>query len=246
MFVNYQPIVDLRTRKVVRAEAFCRFPDNRPGLDTPDEFIKYAEEHGLIKGITDWLLETTLSYWQKLGSLAPESLSLNFSVQNLAEGDLVERVLASLEKHGMKPSRLVLEIDERLLRLNDAVSKSNLDKLNKAGVKLLVDGFGPSLSTFTRLELEPVPVSGLKVDRTIISDLETDPKSRALVKAIAEIAWDAKLELSAQGVEREATVEWLEKFNFNCFQGFLIAPPMDEAAFTDWLARQKPAAAEKA
>jgi EAL domain-containing protein (putative c-di-GMP-specific phosphodiesterase class I) len=238
MLVNYQPIVDLASRKVVRAEALCRFPDNRPGLDTPDEFIKYAEQHGLIKGLTDWLLQTTLEFWKKLGPIAPQSLALNFSVQNLAEDDLAARVLADLTKYAMPPSHLVIEIDERVLRLNDAISKGNLKKLTDAGVKLTVDGFGPSLSTFTRLELDGVPVSELKLDRVMVSDLETDPKSRAAVKAIAEIAHDAKLDLSAKGIEQESSVEWLERFGFVRIQGFFIAPPMDEVGFMTWLRAQ--------
>src|ERR1700694_619088 len=104
--------------------------------------------------------------------------------------------MGSLQKHAIVASRLVLEGDERLFRLNDAVSKNNVKQLTDAGVKLTVDSFGPSLSTFTRLELASVPVSELKVDRAMVSDLETDPKSRAAVKAIAEIAYDANLELS--------------------------------------------------
>lgn len=246
MFVNYQPIVDLRSRKLVRVEAFCRFPDNRPGLETPDEFIRYAEQHGLIKGITGWLLETTLSYWQKLGALAPPSLAINLSVQNLVEGDLAERILNRLAQRKIPPQQLTIEVEERLLTINDAVTKTNVMKLTAAGVSLTIDGFGPSLSTFTRLELETLPVAELKVDRKIIGDLETDAKSRALVKAITEIAGDAKIPLSAMGVENESTVDLLEKAGFTRIQGFLIAPPMDEAAFTDWLGRQKPSAAEKA
>jgi EAL domain-containing protein (putative c-di-GMP-specific phosphodiesterase class I) len=243
MLVNYQPIVDLASRKVVRAEALCRFPDKRPGLDTPDDFIRYAEQNGLIKGLTGWLLQTTLDFWEKLGKLAPTGLALNLSVQNLDEGDLADRILESLKSHQMRPDQLSLEFDERVVRINDLGPKAILDRLSKAGVKITVDGYGPSLSNFSRLELETMPVNELKVDRTMVQDLETDPNSRASVKAIAEIAHDAHLELSAKGVERESTTEWLGRFGFTRIQGFLIAPPMDEAAFTAWLSRTSPSAA---
>src|ERR1700680_3232731 len=136
MLVNYQPIVDLGSRKVVRAEALCRFADNAEGLDTPDDFVQYAEEHGLIKDLTDSLLQTTLDFWKKLGKLAPEGLALNLSVQNLEEVDLAERVLATLQKHQMPPQRLSLEFDERIVRINDSARKSILEKLYKAGVKI--------------------------------------------------------------------------------------------------------------
>jgi EAL domain-containing protein (putative c-di-GMP-specific phosphodiesterase class I) len=243
MLVNYQPIVDLGSRKVVRAEALCRFADNREGLGTPDEFIKYAEEHGLIKDLTDFLLEKTLEFWQKLGPLGPEGLALNLSVQNLEEGDLADRVLESLRKHQVRPERLSLEFDERVVRINDLGQTANLERLSKAGVKITVDGFGPSLSTFSRLELETMPVNELKVDRAMIQDLDTDPKTRAAVKAIAELAHEVHLELAASGIESESTVEWLGRFGFTRIQGFLIAPAMDEAAFSAWLSRSGPNAA---
>ena len=243
MLVNYQPIVDLGSRKVVRAEALCRFADNAEGLDTPDDFVEYAEEHGLIKDLTDSLLQTTLDFWKKLGKLAPEGLALNLSVQNLEEVDLADRILESLRKHQMQPGRLSLEFDERVVRVNDLARKANLEKLSKAGVKISVDGFGPSLSNFSRLELETMLVNELKVDRTLVQDLDSDPKSRVTVKAIAELAQDAHLELSASGIERESTAEWLGRFGFTRIQGFLIAPAMDEAAFTAWLSRPSPSAA---
>jgi len=237
MLVNYQPIVDLGSRKLVRAEALCRFPDNREGLDTPDDFVKYAEQQGLIKDLTGLLLGTTLDFWKKLGPLAPEGLALNLSVQNLEEVDLADRILESLGQHQMQPERLSLEFDERVVRGQRPVPQANLEKLSKAGVKITVDGFGPSLSSFSRLELETMPVNELKVDRAIVRDLDSDPNSRAAVKAIAELARDAHLVLSASGIERESTVEWLARFGFTRIQGFLIAPAMDETAFTAWLSR---------
>lgn len=237
MLVSYQPIVDLGSRKLVRAEALCRFPDNREGLDTPDDFVKYAEQQGLIKDLTGLLLGTTLDFWKKLGPLAPEGLALNLSVQNLEEVDLAERILESLGQHQMQPGRLSLEFDERVVRGQRPGPRANLEKLSKAGVKITVDGFGPSLSSFSRLELETMPVNELKVDRAIVRDLDSDPNSRAAVKAIAELARDAHLELSASGIERESTVEWLARFGFTRIQGFLIAPAMDDAAFTAWLSR---------
>jgi EAL domain-containing protein (putative c-di-GMP-specific phosphodiesterase class I) len=241
MLVSYQPIVDLGSRKLVRAEALCRFPDNREGLDSPDDFVKYAEQQGLIKDLTGLLLGTTLDFWKKLGPLAPEGLALNLSVQNLEEVDLADRILESLGKHQMRPGRLSLEFDERVVRGQRSRPQANLEKLSKAGVKITVEGFGPSLSSFSRLELETMPVNELKVDRAIVQDLDSDPNSRAAVKAIAELAQGAHLELSASGIERESTVEWLARFGFTRIQGFLIAPAMDEAAFTAWLSRSSAA-----
>jgi EAL domain-containing protein (putative c-di-GMP-specific phosphodiesterase class I) len=235
MLVNYQPIVDIETRKVVKAEALCRFPESPPGLDNPDDFIKYAERHGIIKGLTEWLLSTTLDFWQKLGPLAPDALAINLSVQNLLEVDLADRVLAALDQFKMDPSRFFLEIDERMLDLHDNTAHANINKLKAKGVGLAIDDFGPSLSPVSHLEISALGISELKLDRAMLVNLDDNAKNRASMKTIQEIAYDGSIDLAAKAIESEATVEWLTRFGFSRMQGYLIAPPMDPEAFTAWL-----------
>jgi EAL domain-containing protein (putative c-di-GMP-specific phosphodiesterase class I) len=239
MVVFYQPIVDIATRRTVRAEALCRFPVNPDGLRTPDDFISYAEEHGLVRGLTDWLLAQTLAYWKRLGPKAPVELAVNLSPKNLLEVDLAERIFAALAKAGIEASRLWIEIDERLLTAHDTVSRQNVQKLVDAGIHITVDGFGPSLSPVSHIQLSAYPVSELKVDRSMLTDLEIDPAQRARLKTICEVAAESRLQLAAKGIESEATVEWLTRHGFVRMQGYVIAAPMSEEDFSGWLAREE-------
>jgi EAL domain-containing protein (putative c-di-GMP-specific phosphodiesterase class I) len=237
MVVFYQPIVDLPSRTLVRAEALCRFPES-PDLHTADDYIGYAEKHGLVKGVTDWVFAQAFSFWRKLGPAAPPQLAVNLSPQNLAEVDLAERIFTALAKAGIEASRLWIEVDERLLSAHDTVSRQNIHKLVDAGVHFSVDGYGPSLSPVSHLQLAATPISELKVDRALFADLETDPEKRKKLKTIVDVAAASGLELAAKGVESESIVDWLNRFGFARMQGYCIAPPLNEEEFTAWLERR--------
>jgi EAL domain-containing protein (putative c-di-GMP-specific phosphodiesterase class I) len=239
MLVFYQPIVDLASRTTVRAEALCRFPDTAGAGKAPDNFIQHAEQQGLVKGLTDWVLATTLGFWRRLGPAAPPELAINLSPLNLQEVDLAERVFGALAKSGIESSRLWIEIDERLLSAHDAVSRSNVHKLVDAGIHISVDGFGPSLSPVSHLQLSGLRLEELKIERTLFVGLENDAEKRAKLKTIADVAAESGLELAAKGIEDEAVLEWLHRLGFARMQGYLIAPPMSEADFTAWLARER-------
>jgi EAL domain-containing protein (putative c-di-GMP-specific phosphodiesterase class I) len=237
MVVFYQPIVEVRSRSVVRAEALCRFPETA-GLKTPTDYIVYAEEQGLVRGLTDLVLAHALGFWRRLGPAAPAQLAINLSPQNLLEVDLAERIFTALAKTGIEASRLWVEIDERILTAHDDLSRQNIQKLVDAGVHLSVDGFGPSLSPVIHLQLPTFPLSELKIDRAqLVDDLER----RAKLNTIVEVAETCGLELAAKGVEDEATVETVTRFGFARMQGYYIAPPMGEPEFEAWLAQQRPA-----
>ena len=242
MILNYQPIVDIRSRKVVKAAALCRFPDSPPGLDSPDGFIPYAEQNGLIKGLTSWLFANAFEFWGSLGSYAPE-LSLNLSVQNLQEVDLVERMLETAAKNGVKPTSLWIELDERIFDVHDPVSHGAMAALSKAGVRICLDGLGPGVTPATHLQLADIPVRELKLDRLITSEYDTDAGQRAQVVGISEIARHLSLDLAAKGVERVALIEPLSRAGFVRVQGIAIAAPMTGEQFVEYLRKsQAPAA----
>jgi EAL domain-containing protein (putative c-di-GMP-specific phosphodiesterase class I) len=234
--------VDLPARSLVRAEALCRFPASA-GLKTPDDYIKYAEDQGLVQGLTDWVLAQALACWRKLGAAAPPQLAVNLSPKNLLEVDLAERIFTALAKAGIEASRLWVEIDERLLLAHDAVSRQNIKKLVDAGIHLSIDGYGPSLSPVSHLQLSAFPLSELKVDRSFLVGLEQDPERRAKLKTIVDVAADSGLELTAKGIEDESTVEWLTRFGFDRMQGYLVGAPMGEEDFQAWLGRERSTAA---
>jgi EAL domain-containing protein (putative c-di-GMP-specific phosphodiesterase class I) len=230
VLVHYQPIVSLRTRRVVRAEALCRFPQSPPGLDTPDGFIPHAERQGLISGLTSWLFETTFAFWRELGADAPE-LALNLSVYNLEEVDLAERLDASLHRHGLDPSRLWLEFDERVIELHDGGSHDVLRQIKSLGVRLSIDGFGPSLSPVSHLQIAALPVSELKLPASFVADVEGEPALRARLHGIQELAAHLNLDLAAKGIERLELAHWLARQGFTRAQGFAFGAPLEAEAF---------------
>jgi EAL domain-containing protein (putative c-di-GMP-specific phosphodiesterase class I) len=240
MVVFYQPIVELPSRSIVRAEALCRFPETA-GLKTPADYITYAEDQGLVRGLTDLVLAQSLGFWRRLGSHAPAQLAINLSPMNLLEVDLGERIFTALAKTGVEASRLVIEIDERILSAHDDVSRDNIRKLVDAGIHFSMDGFGPSLSPVIHLQLTTLPLSELKVDRDLILDLDNDAERRSKLRTIVDVAETCGLELAAKGVEDEATVAAVTRMGFNRMQGYHVAPPMGEPEFEAWLARQRPA-----
>jgi EAL domain-containing protein (putative c-di-GMP-specific phosphodiesterase class I) len=237
--VFYQPIVDLPARSLVRAEALCRFPASA-GLKTPSDYVRYAEEQGLVQVLTDEVLAQALGFWRRLGSAAPPQLAVNLSPKNLLEFDFAERVFAALAKTGIEASRLWIDIDERLLTAHDTVSRQNIQKLVDARIHLSIDGFDPNLSPVTHLQLRALPLSELKIDRSLLVDLENDPERRAKLKAILDVAAESGLELSAKGIEDEAMVEWLTRFGFVRMQGYLVGAPLSENEFQAWLAQKRP------
>jgi EAL domain-containing protein (putative c-di-GMP-specific phosphodiesterase class I) len=230
MLVHYQPVVSLRTRRVVRAEALCRFPDSPPGLDTPGGFIPHAEQQGLIAGLTSWLFETTFAFWRELGASAPE-LALNLSVFNLQEYDLAERLDASLHRHGLDPARLWLEFDERLIELHAGGSHDVLRQLRALGVRVSIDGFGPSLSPVSHLQIAGLPVSELKVPASFVVDIERDPALRVRLNSIQELAAHLRLDLAVKGIERLESANVLVKNGFVRAQGFAFGAPLEAEAF---------------
>ena len=234
MLIHYQPVVDIRTRKVLRAEAFCRFPDGPPGLGNPGGFIPFAEENGLIHGLTMWLISNATKYWKDLGPAAPE-LMVNLSTQNLQERDLPERVIDALGANGFDPRRLWVELGEEMLEIHDGTSHDTLRRLAKAGVKLCLDGLGPTLTVVTHLQLGELPIGELKLDPSVTDALDVDPVQRAKVASVMEIARHLKIEVAAKGVERRELLGWLAHCGVGRVQGYAIAPPMDGETFKSWL-----------
>jgi EAL domain-containing protein (putative c-di-GMP-specific phosphodiesterase class I) len=240
MLLNYQPIVDVRTRKVVKAEALARFPDSPSGLNTPEGFIPYAEQNGLMKSLTSWLFSTAFEFWASLGAAAPE-LSLNLSVHNLREPDLAERLLETARANGISPTRLWVEVGEGIFDVHDATSHQQLTALSNAGVRLCVDGLGPGLSPVTHLQLGDIPVREIKLDRHMTSEIDTDAAQRARVSGIADIARHLALDMAAKGIERGILIDQLARAGFVRLQGMAIAPPMDAETFRAYIRKPVPA-----
>jgi diguanylate cyclase (GGDEF)-like protein/PAS domain S-box-containing protein len=229
----YQPQVALRTGKVIGAEALIRWKDPDRGLIAPSGFISVAEESGLIEPIGRWVLKEACAQarrWQQNG-LRSLKVAVNISPRQLLEPrEFLSYVNRVLDETGLEPQFLELEMTESLLLANVEENAAVLRKLGKLGVHIAVDDFGTGYSSLAYLR--QLPIDSLKIDRTFVRDIETDPEDAAIIKAIIAMAHGLKVKVTAEGVETRGQLEALRKLGCDDYQGFLVSKPVpaDEIA----------------
>ena len=231
--VRFQPIVDLRTRRVRGAEALLRWRHPLLGEVFPDDFIYVAEETGLIVPIGAWVLETACRFakrWQDDG--AERFVSVNVSARQFDRRDFVETVTGALARARLEPHRLHLEVTESLVMRSPEAARATLSQLKALGVKISVDDFGTGYSSFTYLKR--FSLDALKIDRTFVRDVGVGGGAKgdeAIVRAIVAVARALDLEVVAEGVETEAQARFMGEIGVSLAQGYLFAPaiPADDA-----------------
>jgi len=235
--VHYQPIVDQLTGRAVGVEALSRWQDTEFGDVSPAVFVSLAEEMGIIDRLGRWVLWAAcrqFARWQEdLGDLAPAYLSVNLSARQLAGPGLVETVMQALEATGLSPRRLCLELTESVFMDQIEGGVGQLRDLCDLGVRLAMDDFGTGYSSLS--SLRRFPGEFLKIDRSFVAGLRTDPTAPAIVAAVVSLSEALGLAPVAEGVEREADADLLQALGCRFAQGYLYAPPMDEREATAWL-----------
>jgi len=235
----YQPVVELRTERIVGVEALVRWNHPERGLLLPQEFLPLAEDTDLMMEIGRWVVEQASAQsrkWQHRFSVDPPlSVSVNLSATELRTGSVVEDLARAAAESGAQPVNLVLEITERMM-LGDAEGTiAVLKELKQLGVKLAVDDFGGGQASLSQLQRFPVDV--LKIDPSFVDGLDRGPEDSALARAIVRLAQVLQLEVVAEGVEREEQLTALVELGCQMGQGFLFARPLDEATMTAVLER---------
>lgn len=224
--VHYQPIVDLDTGQAVAVEALARWSHPERGDVPPSVFIPVAETTGLIGRLGVWLLRRACadaSPWRTTDG-APVALSVNLSVRQLTEEGLVAEVRDALEATSFDPDRLTLEITESvLLDYADPVIE-RLQALKGLGVRLAIDDFGTGYSSLGYLQR--LPVDELKIDRSFVTGLPSDPEHAAIVRTILSLAEQFHLRTVAEGVEAPEELDELRAMGCTRAQGFHMARPM--------------------
>jgi diguanylate cyclase (GGDEF)-like protein/PAS domain S-box-containing protein len=229
--VLFQPYCELATGRLVGHEALVRWHHPERGVLLPNEFLPLAEEAGLIAAIDRWVLAEACrkaSEWP-----APASVSVNVSAGRLRRGDLYRDTTAILADTGLDPSRLVLELSERILFDEMPDGLSSLADLTSIGVALALDDFGAG---YTSLEqLRRLPVSQVKIDRSLITPVDGSEEDASIVAAIIEFAHALGLAVTAEGIERPSQLERLAELGCEYGQGFLFsaavaAPALDGTA----------------
>ncbi len=224
----YQPLVRLSDRRTDGFEALIRWRHPSRGLVAPASFIPIAEETGLVAEIGGWVLRRACADLARL----PEEMriSVNLSPAQLRGGDFVDRTANALAEFGIAPERLVLEITESVLMMDDIATLETLERLRAIGVRIALDDFGTGYSSLSYLQ--KFRVDEIKIDRSFVSRLESDPVASAVVRAVMALAADLGIRVVGEGVETLAQLNALEAFGCELAQGYLLGRPAPaEASF---------------
>lgn len=236
-YLHYQPQVKPENEHVIGLEVLLRWQHPVLGNVPPDQFIPVAEEIGLIGRLGEWVLNTACSQlreWRDQG-FKDLRIAVNLSVQQLRQAHLVERIASVLRANELAVGDLELEITESAVMLNPEVAIEIFNALRHIGVELAIDDFGTGYSSLSYLKL--LPIQRLKLDRTFVKDIETDPNDAAICSATIALAHALGIEVVAEGVETEAQRDYLLEREADIMQGFLFAKPMPAEAVPDFLNR---------
>lgn len=233
--LHYQPQVG-RDDRMVGVEALLRWQrQNR--LAMPDEFVAQAEESGLIMPLGAWVLETActqIAAWAKRPETASFSVAVNVSVRQFRHPEFVDQVMSVIQRTGIPPQRLKLELTESLLASDIDVTIAKMGMLKEAGVTLSIDDFGMGYSALSYLK--HMPLDQLKIDRTFVKDVLTDPNDAAVARTIIGLAQSLGLAVMAEGVETQAQRDFLMRHGCECYQGFLFCKPLPIEALEPFIA----------
>jgi len=223
--VVYQPKVELASGQMVGVEALVRWHHPEHGPVPPDEFIPIAESTALIQPLGQFVLETALNQarrWQDAGLCL--HVAVNLSVRNLLEPTLVDRVAELLRRSGITPSTLTLEITESGVMTDPEAAIAVLWGLRRIGVRLSVDDFGTGYSSLAYLKR--LPVDEVKLDKSFVLNMTADKHDAAIVRSTIELAHNLGLQLVAEGIEDQETLELLAALGCDLAQGYHLARPM--------------------
>lgn len=237
LLLHYQPQVTLVNGEIKAVEALVRWNHPREGLMPPDRFIPMAEETGIINPLTAWVIDASLAQLCKwLDAGLDLSVSLNVSPRNIEDHSLEEMVARALANFKIEPARLTLEITEGVAMA--AAAAKALHRLHEIGVRLALDDFGTGYSSL--LYLMRLPVNEIKIDRSFISALASDPDSGAIVRSAVGLGHNLGLRVVAEGLQDRVAETVLIETGCDAAQGFLVGRPMEEAEITPLLAQHSP------
>jgi diguanylate cyclase (GGDEF)-like protein len=235
LILHFQPKVGIADRRLLGIEALVRWVHPEIGIMPPDEFIPLAEHTGLIRPLTDWVMEAALrqSYrWREAGFHLP--VAVNLSARNLRDSDLINKTERLLATWASEPDCLELEITESTIMIDPDRALAVLTSLKGLGVRLFLDDFGTGYSSLSYLHR--LPFSAVKIDKSFVKDMQVIPDSAAIVRSTITLAHEMGIDVIAEGVEDHDTWEGLAAMGCDAAQGYYIGKPMPSGQFDEWLA----------
>lgn len=242
--VFYQPIVNIKTNKILGAEALIRWEHPEWGLVESEEFVSLAEDTGKIIDIGKWVLRQVCVDYRKwlIDGLPPIKVSVNFSAVQFLEKDFAENVKKIIEEFDLDPTFLIMEITENILLGNVEKSNSDINSLREMGIEVAIDDFGTGYSSLIYLNSFNIDI--IKLDKSFIKNIPIDLASVSITKTVVKLAKELKIKFVAEGIETYDQLQLLKSLNAIGGQGFLYAKPGPVAEFEKILRKGicKPAA----
>ncbi|MEL7450934.1 MAG: EAL domain-containing protein, partial [Pseudomonadota bacterium] len=229
----YQPIIDLRTNRVIKAEALIRWYDPVLGHVPPDHFIPIAEDNGRIVEIGDWVLARACADYRRFlqQGCELEGISINVSSVQLQKGDIESRFRAITTEHGIAPDKVELEITERCVLEKGSGHESILQRLRRLGHRITVDDFGTGYSSLSYMK--QLPLNIIKIDRSFVMNLPDDSNDVAITQALVSLAHNLGYAVVAEGCETAEQLAFLKKRKCDYVQGYYLSRPVRADQFAD-------------
>ncbi len=234
-----QPKIELKTGRLVGAEALARWVHPEQGIVTPDAFIPLLEQSSKMEELTFLMLEKTARACRLLqGNGHALVMSVNLSLSSLGDTTLAERITQVVQRAGVDPHHIILEVTESAAMTDVSHALENLARLRMHGFGLSIDDYGTGFSSMQ--QLTRVPFSELKIDRSFVTDCTTNHSLRVIVESSIDMARKLHVKSVAEGVETQEEWDMLKSMNCDVVQGYFIAKPMNSAAFLDFCTHYVP------
>ena len=230
----YQPKLELATKQITGVEALVRWHHPRYGLVRPDEFIALAEETGVIKALTRWVIKSAFKGLKQFQNAGFEfTMSINISALNLRESDLIVFLKEQLYQELVDPSKICLELTETSMMTHPLQAIDVLERVRRIGLFVSIDDFGAGYSSLAYLK--SLPASEIKIDKSLIAGICEDINSDMVARATIEMCHGLGFKVVAEGVEQEVVLNRLFELGCDIIQGYILTPPLPLSELIVWL-----------
>jgi len=234
----FQPKYDLASDKIVGVEALVRWHHDRYGIVRPDDFIAIAEQTGIIKPLTRWVVRQAIQQHLRLKRSGYDmSMSINISAINFRENDLLRFLRSSVQEYGVDPENIYLELTESAMMLNPLETIDTLEQIRNVGFKISIDDFGSGYSSLAYLRM--LPAHEIKIDKSLVADITAHKSNEAIARTTISMCHELGFTVVAEGVESQPVMDLLTDLRCDLVQGYLLTPPLPFAKIVRWLERHR-------